>query len=123
MTIQKFGPKSLVTAVGLQKFDKSQANSAPTFYAIWVSLSLKSLGSLRSKFGSLRSKFGSLRSKFGESDSKFGSLRSKFGESDSKFGCLRSKFGESDSKFDNSESKFDVFSAKVWGFPAGKFDV
>jgi hypothetical protein len=109
MTIQKFGPKSLVTAVGLQKFDKSQANSAPTFYAIWVSLSLKSLGSLRSKFGSLRSKFGSLRSKFGESDSKFG--------------CLRSKFGESDSKFDNSDSKFDVFSAKVWGFPAGKFDV
>jgi hypothetical protein len=42
MTIQKFGPKSLVTAVGLQKFDKSQANSAPTFYAIWVSLSLPS---------------------------------------------------------------------------------
>jgi len=47
---------------------------------------------------------------------KFGSLRSKFGS-------LRSKFGESDSKFDNSDSKFDVFSAKVWGFPAGKFDV
>ena len=27
------------------------------------------------------------------------------------------------SKFDNSDSKFDVFCAKVWGFPAGKFDV
>ena len=31
--------------------------------------------------------------------------------------------GASASKFDNSDSKFDVFCAKVWGFPAGKFDV
>ena len=41
----------------------------------------------------------------------------------SKFGSLRSKFGSLRSKFDNSDSKFDVFCAKVWGFPAGKFDV
>ena len=36
---------------------------------------------------------------------------------------LISKFGSLRSKFDNSDSKFDVFWAKVWGFPAGKFDV
>ena len=58
----------------------------------------------------------SLREKFDNCFQKFGILRSKFAG-------LRSNFGSLRSKFDNSDSKFDVFCAKVWGFPAGKFDV
>ena len=58
----------------------------------------------------------SLRGKFDNCFQKFDKLLEKFGGPRSNFGSLRSKF-------DNSDSKFDVFWAKVWGFPAGKFDV